>query len=78
MAPNREKKTGSTMGEVVTREYTINMHKRLHGIGFKYRAPRAVKVKSVARAGRTHQGRWVSLALYPIWGLVLGSVCPGV
>jgi len=27
----------------VTREYTINLHKRLHGIGFKYRAPRAVK-----------------------------------
>jgi hypothetical protein len=32
------------LGEVVTREYTINLHKRLHGIGFKYRAPRAVKV----------------------------------
>lgn len=31
------------MGEVVTREYTINLHKRLHGIGFKYRAPRAIK-----------------------------------
>ena len=28
----------------MTREYTINLHKRLHGIGFKYRAPRAVKV----------------------------------
>ena len=28
------------MLQVVTREYTINMHKRLHGIGFKYRAPR--------------------------------------
>ena len=41
--PRKEKKA-STMGEVVTREYTINMHKRLHGIGFKYRAPRAVKV----------------------------------
>jgi len=40
--PRKEKKA-STMGEVVTREYTINMHKRLHGIGFKYRAPRAVK-----------------------------------
>ena len=40
--PRREKT--STMGEVVTREYTINLHKRLHGIGFKYRAPRAVKV----------------------------------
>merc|ERR1712179_719268 len=34
---------GSTMGDVVTREYTINLHKRLHGIGFKYRAPRAIK-----------------------------------
>ena len=43
MPPRREKKQGSTMGEVVTREYTINMHKRLHGIGFKYKAPRAVK-----------------------------------
>merc|ERR1712044_30118 len=42
MPPKNEKK-GSTMGEVVTREYTINLHKRLHGIGFKYRAPRAIK-----------------------------------
>ncbi|CAF3568961.1 unnamed protein product [Rotaria sordida] len=29
--------------EVVTREYTVNLHKRLHGIAFKKRAPRAVK-----------------------------------
>merc|ERR1712113_343218 len=36
-------KKNSAIGEVVTREYTINMHKRLHGIGFKYRAPRAIK-----------------------------------
>merc|ERR1712020_617380 len=43
MAPRAEKKTKSTLGEVVTREYTINLHKRLHGIGFKYRAPRAIK-----------------------------------
>ena len=28
--------------EVVTREYTINLHRRLHGITFKKRAPRAV------------------------------------
>merc|ERR1712124_164415 len=42
MSPKNEKK-GSTMMEVVTREYTINLHKRLHGIGFKYRAPRAIK-----------------------------------
>jgi len=41
------KKDGKTkknpMNEVVTREYSINMHKRLHGIGFKYRAGRAIK-----------------------------------
>ena len=44
MSPKGEKKgKGSTMGEVVTREYTVNLHKRLHSIGFKYRAPRAVK-----------------------------------
>merc|ERR1712203_761024 len=43
MSPRAEKKKGSTMGEVVTREYTINLHKRLHGIGFKYKAPRAIK-----------------------------------
>ena len=39
--PKVEKK--SAIKEVVTREYTINLHKRLHGIGFKKRAPRAVK-----------------------------------
>ncbi|QQP32519.1 60S ribosomal protein L31 [Caligus rogercresseyi] len=50
MGPKKEKK-GSTMGEVVTREYTINLHKRLHGIGFKYRAPRAIKeVKKFAES----------------------------
>lgn len=38
-----EKKSTSAINEVVTREYTINLHKRLHGIGFKKRAPRAIK-----------------------------------
>jgi hypothetical protein len=28
----REKKSKSAMSEVVTREYTINMHKRIHGM----------------------------------------------
>lgn len=28
--------------DVVVREYTINMHRRLHKITFKRRAPRAV------------------------------------
>merc|ERR1712183_881553 len=44
MAPNkREGKKKATMNEVVTREYTVNIHKRIHGVGFKYRAPRAIK-----------------------------------
>eukprot|EP00992_Anisonema_acinus_P005653 TRINITY_DN18594_c0_g1_i1.p2 TRINITY_DN18594_c0_g1~~TRINITY_DN18594_c0_g1_i1.p2 ORF type:complete len:120 (+),score=28.73 TRINITY_DN18594_c0_g1_i1:84-443(+) len=38
--PPREK---SRAADVVTREYTINLHKRLHGVTFKRRAPRAVK-----------------------------------
>lgn len=37
------KKGRSAINEVVTREYTINIHKRIHGVGFKKRAPRALK-----------------------------------
>ncbi|OUC39745.1 ribosomal protein L31e [Trichinella nativa] len=34
----------------VTREYTVHMHKRIHGIGFKKRAPRAIKeIRKFAR-----------------------------
>ena len=47
MAPAKkggEKKKGrSAINEVVTREYTINIHTRIHGVGFKKRAPRALK-----------------------------------
>nr|AAX62417.1 ribosomal protein L31 isoform A [Lysiphlebus testaceipes] len=43
MAKTNEKKAKSAINEVVTREYTVNLHKRLHGIGFKKRAPRAIK-----------------------------------
>ncbi|XP_035584222.1 60S ribosomal protein L31-like [Zalophus californianus] len=38
-----EKKGCSAINEVVTREYTINIHKCIHGMGFKKRAPRALK-----------------------------------
>lgn len=41
--PKGEKSRKSAINEVVTREYTVNLHKRLHGIGFKKRAPRAIK-----------------------------------
>uniref|UniRef100_A0A8C0RK51 60S ribosomal protein L31 n=1 Tax=Canis lupus familiaris TaxID=9615 RepID=A0A8C0RK51_CANLF len=47
MAPAKkggEKKKGrSAINEVVTREYTINIHKCIHGVGFQKRAPRALK-----------------------------------
>jgi large subunit ribosomal protein L31e len=51
MSPKGDKEgKGSTMGEVVTCEYTINLHKRLYRIGFKYQAPRAVKeIKKFAK-----------------------------
>mmetsp|Transcript_32654 Transcript_32654/g.79951 ORF Transcript_32654/g.79951 Transcript_32654/m.79951 type:complete len:117 (+) Transcript_32654:55-405(+) len=39
MAKDRRTKAS----EVVTREYTIHLHKRVHGFGFKKRAPRAIK-----------------------------------
>ncbi|KAJ3184479.1 60S ribosomal protein L31 [Gaertneriomyces sp. JEL0708] len=46
MAPT-DKKTNaakkSTINEVVTREYTIHLHKHVHGKTFKKRAPTAVK-----------------------------------
>merc|ERR1712048_1400959 len=45
MAPKgqKENKKRSAMKEVVTREYTINLHKRIHGQGRKFRAAKAVK-----------------------------------
>ncbi|KAI9682963.1 MAG: 60S ribosomal protein L31 [Trizodia sp. TS-e1964] len=37
-------KTGrSAIADVVTREYTIHLHKRIHGVAFKKRAPQAIK-----------------------------------
>ncbi|GBL48169.1 60S ribosomal protein L31B [Candidozyma auris] len=40
--------------DVVTREYTINLHKRLHGVHFKKRAPRAVK--EIRKFASKHMG----------------------
>ncbi|XP_076467901.1 uncharacterized protein LOC143298809 [Babylonia areolata] len=44
MAPTRRRENKKTVtNEVITKECTINLHKRIHGIGFKKRAPRAIK-----------------------------------
>ncbi|EGW05912.1 60S ribosomal protein L31 [Cricetulus griseus] len=38
-----KKKGHSAINEVVTREYTISIHKCIHGMGFKKRAPLALR-----------------------------------
>ncbi|KEZ42244.1 hypothetical protein SAPIO_CDS6100 [Scedosporium apiospermum] len=45
MSSSKGKKTQqrSAIADVVAREYTIHLHKRLHGVTFKKRAPRAIK-----------------------------------
>ena len=43
MAKKREGRKKDVTNEIVTRDYTINLHKRIHGIGFKKRAPRAIR-----------------------------------
>lgn len=52
-------KRASKALEPAQREYTINLHKRLHGIKFKGRAPRAIKeIKAfAAKAMRTKDVR---------------------
>ncbi|GJN03924.1 hypothetical protein PR202_ga21423 [Eleusine coracana subsp. coracana] len=43
MAERKGKGGAARKEEVVTREYTINLHKRLHGCTFKKKAPNAIK-----------------------------------
>ncbi|EHA49834.1 60S ribosomal protein L31, variant 2 [Pyricularia oryzae] len=47
MSTKTKKPTGKTqrsaIADVVAREYTIHLHKRLHGATFKKRAPKAIK-----------------------------------
>uniref|UniRef100_A0A0D9WPT5 60S ribosomal protein L31 n=1 Tax=Leersia perrieri TaxID=77586 RepID=A0A0D9WPT5_9ORYZ len=43
MAEKKQRPGGTRKDEVVTREYTINLHKRLHGCTFKKKAPNAIK-----------------------------------
>lgn len=43
-------KARSALKDVVARDYTIHLHKHVHGIAFKKRAPRAVKaIKEFAK-----------------------------
>ena len=42
MAPRRDNKKKSALNEVITREYTIHLHKLVHGKCFRRKASRAV------------------------------------
>ena len=56
MAKGGARAAGRT-ADVVTRDYTINLHKRLHGTTFKKKAPKAVKViKEFARLAMKTSG----------------------
>ncbi|KAF8474226.1 ribosomal protein L31e [Kalaharituber pfeilii] len=41
--PKGTQKKRSAISDVVAREYTIHLHKRVFGLSFKKRAPRAIK-----------------------------------
>ncbi|KAJ2231781.1 60S ribosomal protein L31 [Coemansia sp. RSA 485] len=43
MSKGKANNKRSALAEVVTREYTIHLHKRVFGVGFKHRTPRAIK-----------------------------------
>merc|ERR1712149_109661 len=47
----REKKARSAIKDVIAREYTINLHKRIFKIGNKHRAPKAIDaIRKFARS----------------------------
>ena len=52
-APSKEdgeKKGHFAINEVMTREYTVNIHKCIHGVDFKKHVPRALKeIRKFAR-----------------------------
>ncbi|KAK7821462.1 hypothetical protein U0070_015928 [Myodes glareolus] len=57
MAPAKkggEKKGRSAINEVVTREYTINIHKHIHGVGFKKCALKEIRKFAMKEMGTPH------------------------
>ncbi|THC91157.1 hypothetical protein EYZ11_009388 [Aspergillus tanneri] len=53
------KKQRSAIADVVSREYTIHLHKRMHGVTFKKRAPRAIKeIRAFAERAMLNKKVW--------------------
>ena len=78
MAKGSEKKT-SPINEVVTREYTINLHKRTHDTQFKKRAPKAIReIKKFAEGMMGTQDVRIDTGLNKfVWsqGIVFTTTC---
>lgn len=63
--------------DAVTREYTINLHKRLHKITFKQRAPKAIKEikKFASKHMRTSDVRIDVKLNKAVWSKVSRLIC---
>ncbi|KAJ2159119.1 60S ribosomal protein L31 [Coemansia sp. RSA 552] len=66
----------SALAEVVTREYTINLHKGVHNISSKKRTPRAVKlIRQFARSNMGTEDVRIDAALNKaMWSRGIRSV----
>ncbi|KAL0598634.1 60S ribosomal protein L18 [Plecturocebus cupreus] len=76
-----EKKKGRfAINEVVTWEYTINIHKGIHGVGFKKRAPWALKEiwKSAMKEMRTPDVRIDTRLNKVVWAKGIRNVPYGI
>ncbi|XP_060026964.1 large ribosomal subunit protein eL31-like, partial [Erinaceus europaeus] len=66
-----EKEGCSAINEVVTRDYTINIHKHIHSVDFKNHAPRAHKeIRKFGIDTRLNKAVWVKgirKVPYRIW-----------
>ncbi|CEH19231.1 60s ribosomal protein l31 [Ceraceosorus bombacis] len=72
----KQKKTRSALDDVKTIEASIHLHKRVHGLGFKHRSPRAVKeVRAwVTKLMGTKDVRLDPKANHVIWQLGIKDV----
>jgi hypothetical protein len=77
MAPPRSSaKAGrSALADVVAREYTIHLHKRVFGVSFKKRAPRAVKeIKKFATQAMVRSPPFHLQFPYPLFNINPSSI----
>ncbi|CAD6931195.1 unnamed protein product, partial [Tilletia caries] len=72
----KQKKTRSALNDVVTRQYTIHLHRRVHDVAFKKKAPKGVKevIKFAQQAMGTKDVRLDPKLNHEIWKLGVKDV----